>query len=139
MYHMLRGLVAVKVHVDSRFPMEWDFIERTLEVLEPVAVLTTKMQKEVYVMGDFFRDLLYCRVELGRLEEQSIYTSAKKLRQLLEFRTEKLLSSNAYAAAMIFDPRFNIVDSAALNDDQVETGIVSISSLLINNCKCHTN
>lgn len=47
MYHMLKGILAVKVHVDSRFPFEWTFIEKTIEVLEPLAVLTTKMQNEV--------------------------------------------------------------------------------------------
>lgn len=72
MYHMLKGLLAVKVHVDSKFPFDWGFIEKTVEALEPIAILTTKMQKEVYVMGDFFRDLLYCRVELRRLEEHKI-------------------------------------------------------------------
>lgn len=123
---MLKGLVAVKVQVDRHFSFEWDFIEGTLEALEPVAVLATKMQKEVYVMGDFFRDLLYCRIELGRVEERTVNRSAKQLRELLELRTEELLSSNAYAAAMIFDPRFNIEDSMAINDAQRETGIVSI-------------
>lgn len=123
---MLKGLVAVKVQVDMHFSFEWDFIEGTLEALEPVAVLATKMQKEVYVMGDFFRDLLYCRIELGRVEERTVNRSAKQLRELLELRTEELLSSNVYAAAMIFDPRFNIEDSMAINDAQRETGIVSI-------------
>lgn len=54
MYHMLRGLVAVKLHVDSRFPLEWDFIERTVEVLEPVEVLATNMQKEETFAGICF-------------------------------------------------------------------------------------
>lgn len=120
MYHMLKGLLAVKVHVDSKFPFDWGFIEKTVEALEPIAILTTKMQKEVYVMGDFFRDLLYCRIELRRFN-----TSARKLRELLEVRSEKLLSSNAYAAAMLFDPRFNIEDSIAINDAQRESRIVS--------------
>lgn len=83
-------------------------------------------------MGDFFRDLLHCRIDLSRLEEQGS-SSARKMRELLEVRSEKLFSSTAYAAALIFDPRFNNEDSVAITDAQRESGIVSTPFGIISN------
>lgn len=75
-------------------------------------------------MGDFFRDLLHCRIDLSRLEEQGS-SSAMQMR--------KLFSSTAYAAALTFDSRFNNEDSVAINDAQRESGIVSTPFGIISN------
>lgn len=44
--------------------LDWNLVDELVEVLEDLTSLTTKMQKEVYMMGDFFRDLYMCREDL---------------------------------------------------------------------------
>lgn len=52
---MLKALQEVRDHVVVNPNMlDWDFVDEMVEALKDVAELTTRMQKEVYLMGDFF-------------------------------------------------------------------------------------
>lgn len=47
--------------------MDWDLIEELVSALADVAQLTTEMQRNVYMMSDFFRDLWLCRERLNAI------------------------------------------------------------------------
>lgn len=123
MFRMLQGVQKVRnqVVVDPRM-LDWNLVDELVEVLEDLASLTTKMQKEVYMMGDFFRDLYMCREDL---ENRSPNPHVPEMLRLLNSRTNVLLSTVTYAAAIVCDPRFNMHNSIA-NSQQREDAIVSI-------------
>lgn len=120
---MLQGVqeVRTQIDVDPRM-LDWDFVDGLVEVLEDLASLTTKMQKEVYLMGDFFRDLYLCREDLDNRTNKHVPAMIR----LLNSRTNVLLSTVTYSAAIVCDPRFNTYDSIAITTEQREDAIVSI-------------
>lgn len=120
---MLQGVqeVRTQIDVDPR-RLDWDFVDGLVEVLEDLDSLTTKMQKEVYLMGDFFRDLYLCREDLDNRTNRHVPAMIR----LLNSRTNVLLSTVTYSAAIVCDPRFNTYDSIAISTEQREDAIVSI-------------
>lgn len=133
MYRMLKKLVEVKDFVDEEvYVIDWDWIISTLNCLEDVAILTTKMQKEVYFMGDFFKDLEICKYDLEQRMDHSSGTAEAEagngfiieMLDLLKKRTTPLFNTPTFAAAIICDPRLNTADGYAIDSVQRETGMV---------------
>lgn len=124
MYKMLKALQEVRDHVVVNPNMlDWDFVDEMVEALKDVAELTTRMQKEVYLMGDFFFDLFDCRHAL--VNHSSNNPRLADMLYHLNERTGALLSTVTYAAAIVCDPRLNTHNSLAINDRQREDAIVS--------------
>lgn len=130
MYKMLKALQEVRDHVVVNPNMlDWDFVDEMVEALKDVAELTTRMQKEVYLMGDFFFDLFDCRHAL--VNHSSDNPRLADMLHHLNERTGALLSTVTYAAAIVCDPRLNTHNSLAINDRQREDAIVSIQQLVV--------
>lgn len=123
MYRMLEAVKAVEhlVTVDSRL-VDWNLIRELVDALEDVARLTTEMQAEIYMMGDFFRDLMACRERLAGREETPSVTA---MQSHLDKRSRDLLSTVTYAAAIVCDPRYNTINSTAIDPLQRDDAIVS--------------
>lgn len=134
---MLKALLRVKDHAEDSI-IDWHLVENLIECLSDVALLTTKMQKEVYPMGTFFADLKICEFDLASRKGQLDPDDPTSERQvtvdilidnmltLLEKRTTPLLSTPTFAAAIICDPRLNTENTFAITEAQREEGIVSI-------------
>lgn len=93
---------AVKDYVNEEtYSIDWVWVESTINCLEDVATLTTKMQKEVYYMGDFWLDLEFCKFDMDkRMDYVSGEPVADKTNEFvvtmlhhLEKRTKPLLNT----------------------------------------------
>ena len=123
---MLNELLKVKQHLvaETKLPaIDWDVVDSLVVDLHDVAVLTTKMQKEEYVMGDFFRDVNLCTQNMENLLPNDL---VETMIFNLDERTQPLLSSHTFLASLVCDPRFNFEDSPGINVIQRRDSIVSI-------------
>lgn len=88
----------------STITFQWDRIQEFLTVLEPLYSITLKMQKEKYTAGDLCADLRAAHSKLNRITEYR--DSAEDMSALLHNRTDPLINSIQFQAALYMDPRF---------------------------------
>lgn len=93
--------------------VDWQFVDNIIAVLKPVATLTTQLQAEQYIVGDFFRDYTVAHIELASIITKMAKSGntrcmnmAKKLQAAMRSR-EGAFESPALKAALYLDPRFN--------------------------------
>lgn len=112
--------MEVRQFVDEDYPeINWMTLEYIMEGLRDIEELTTRMQKEIYLKGDFFRDMFICK---EKLEEKGYFT----LLEAPNDRTNDLLTTPAFGAAIICDPRLNIDDPFVLEPSLREMSTVSL-------------
>lgn len=142
MFRMLKGMLAFREHVDEDSVIDWNQVEDLINCLKDVADLTTKMQAELYPMGNFYRDLKVCVYDIEQRKNmvdpddptsQRQIAANRMVDQMLDYlqcRTVPLLSASTFAAAIIIcDPRLNMEGTPAITPAQKEEGIVSLNCL----------
>lgn len=128
-YKMLKSLQSLKEDIeniaDSNIPdADWNFIHQFLNAFRPLAECTDKFQREQYIVGDFYRDWLYCEIELEEMQaERNKY--AEDLLNAMNERKQRLLANEAFIAAVYLDPRFNFAGTPFLNEEQKKNAVVS--------------
>lgn len=92
----------------DKIEVDWEQLHGLLLVLEPVAVLTTKVQKEQYVAGDLYYDLYICKYNLSRNGRKNLLhmESVEEMLITLNNRITKVISSPQFAAGLYMDPRY---------------------------------
>ncbi|CAG4952534.1 unnamed protein product [Parnassius apollo] len=90
----------------------WNSIEITVASLKPSNILTKKLQMEQLTMGDFYLNLINCKIELKAINT----TLACELHRNMEIREKVLFESKAFVAALYTDLRVNFL----LNTDQLQ-------------------
>ncbi|XP_017465256.1 PREDICTED: uncharacterized protein LOC108358437 isoform X3 [Rhagoletis zephyria] len=121
--HSLKSCIQVESITDSVVPeVDWHFLSTYLEAFKPLWNCTSKLQSEQYIVGDFYRDLMCCELELDELMQKGNFY-AQLLVEALKNRKEELLKSEAFLAALYVDPRFNFIGSPFLNDDNKQIAV----------------
>lgn len=121
-YRMLKRVLDAKPHVVADYPLlEWDLIQELVDALKAVAELTTRMQAEKYLMGDFYRDQFLCQKAVSKLTS----VCAVSLAECLETRMVPLNQTMTFLAAILCDPRFNTTNSRVIDDEQRAEATVS--------------
>ena len=120
LYRMIVGLLKVEtIFGDFMEESLWKLCKELSSALEPLEELSTKMQKEQYVFGDFFLDVMICQVKLERLVTSHPFRD--QLQECLKSRKEEILEGNLpFLAAVYLDSRFNYRDTPFLTDAQKE-------------------
>lgn len=117
--------------------VDWQFVDNMIAVLKPVATLTTQLQAEQYIVGDFFRDYTIAHIELTTLITKMTKSGntrrknmATKLQEAMRSR-EGAFDSPALKAALYLDPRFNNrtvnVNNQRMTPNDRKIAIVSIN------------
>lgn len=132
---MLDSLIKIENFIERESPLvlpsnlvvfDWDFAKSLHKALEPIAVLTKKMQSLHYVIGDFVRDLGDC---LKRLAENTNNRHSATLRIKLMDRQLVQYNCPAVLAALFVDPRYHTNDGPqVLTSVQQDIAIVSTQS-----------
>lgn len=84
--------------------------------------LPTELQAGIYMMEDFFRDLMAFRERWAGREETP---SVTVMQSRLDKGSLDVLSTVTNAAAIVCDPRYNSINSTAIDPLQREDAIVS--------------
>ncbi|XP_017465255.1 PREDICTED: uncharacterized protein LOC108358437 isoform X2 [Rhagoletis zephyria] len=114
----LKSCIQVESITDSVVPeVDWHFLSTYLEAFKPLRNCSSKLQSEQYIVGDFYRDLMCCELELDELMQNGNFY-AQLLTEALKNRKEELLNKEAFLAALYVDPRFNFIGSPFLTDDK---------------------
>lgn len=109
----------------ANISVNWIFVESFAIAFKPLAECTKHMQKEQYVLGDFFRDWLKCEFDL--VEMLHTNANAKALYNAMGIRKCKLLENNAFVAALYLDPRFNFHGTPLLTPEQQKNAMVHLN------------
>jgi hypothetical protein len=128
-YYMLQTVLNNKGYYESIDDniidnTDWTFLEEFVNIFKPVEEFTKKLQKEQYVIGDFYRDWKECELTIEEIEENNLTLS---LLSNIKKRKEKLMENNAFLAALYFDPRFNFENSPLLSQEQKDKSKVFIN------------
>ncbi|XP_020296931.1 zinc finger BED domain-containing protein DAYSLEEPER-like, partial [Pseudomyrmex gracilis] len=128
-YLMINSLFLMRFSIKndkecSFVNLDWNFIEKFVMALKPLKQCTLELQKEQYVLENFYRDWLTCELELEDMIPSNPY--AVSLRAAMEDRKKKLLSNNAFVAAFYIDPRFNFNGSSILSKEQKQTAVTHL-------------
>lgn len=129
-YDMITSILGLKDYINdlddcTNISIDWTFVERFATAFKPLAECTTHMQKEQYVIGDFFRDWLKCELDLNEIMNSNKY--ANDLHHAMGLRKCKLLQHDAFVAALYVDPRFNFQGTPLLTINQKNTAMVYLN------------
>lgn len=123
-YTMFDSLFNIKENVVTvkKICVDWSFVKMFLNVFKPLADCTIKMQKQEYLLGDFYRDWLLCEIEVEEQVANSIL--ANELYVALGIRKNLLLQHDSFVAALYLDPRYNFTGSTFLTETQKQTALI---------------
>lgn len=127
-YIMLNSLLEKKSSLQAQFPdldFNWVFIESFCVAFKPISELTLKLQKEDYVIGDFFRDWLLCELDLKQISDED--NCAAELIKAMDMRKKQLFVNDAFLAGIYIDPRFNFKGSTILTEEQKQKALVRLN------------
>lgn len=118
-FNMINKILSLREYIENfeslnNFDINWIFIQNFVNAFTPLANCYSKLQKEQYILGDFFRDWLTCELELEELVPLNIYASA--LLNAMKIRKEILFNQDAFVSAIFLDPRFNFRGTPFLSD-----------------------
>jgi len=99
----------------------WDSIREIVSLLEPAEVVTSKLQSQNLVFGDFYHTWISCKL----LVQKNNSKLAKFLLKELEDREILLFENDAFLCGIFLDPRFNIT----LSKNQKQTCISLLSNI----------
>lgn len=127
-YDMINSLKNMKAFIDDNFienPLEvnWSFVDEFAASFAPLAKCTKRLQKEQYILGDFYRDWLSCEMDLADLSSMTI---SVELLRAMQKRKQLLLENYAFASAIYLDPRFNFLNTSMLSEEQKDRALVRI-------------
>lgn len=123
---MLEGMLKIRADMEDLLtPTLWQLAQAMVDALEPVKVLTTKLQAVQYTCGDLAYDMIICQARLKAINTTMSLTlsSALKLRQLA------ITDNVQYLAALYLDPRFNNRHTPHLTEEQKLTALTYLLDL----------
>lgn len=129
-FNMLKALEGLKEYIENVSEpnigeVDWNFVTGFLNAFRPLTECTIKFQSEQYIVGDFYRDWLFCEVELEELQTGgNVY--AAQLSTAMNSRKQNLLSADSFVAAIYLDARFNFAGTPFLTEEQKKNAVVSV-------------
>ncbi|XP_053959810.1 uncharacterized protein LOC128864263 [Anastrepha ludens] len=126
-FEMLKSLHNLKDFIenitDAHVPeIDWHFLDTFLEAFKPLRDRSNKLHSEQYIVGDFYRDLMCCELELDELVQKGNFY-AQLLVEALKTKKENIVKNEAFLAALYMDPRFNFLGTPFLPEDKKEIAV----------------
>ncbi|XP_054743050.1 uncharacterized protein LOC129247775 [Anastrepha obliqua] len=126
-FEMIKSLHNLKDFIenitDAHVPdIDWHFLDTFLEAFKPLRDRSNKLHSEQYIVGDFYRDLMCCELDLDELVQKGNFY-AQLLVEALKTKKENIVKNEAFLAALYVDPRFNFLGTPFLPEDKKEIAV----------------
>lgn len=120
--HLRKARGNIEVTEAGDITVDWEFVDNFVTAFSPLEKCTRIMQKEQYIIGDFYRDWLNCEIEVEETLQKTPY--AALLLNSLQNRRSVLVANNAFVAGLYMDPRFNHTNTQLLTEEQKSRALV---------------
>ena len=83
---------------------QWDGLAELPKVLGPANITPQVLQKELLVLGDFFKAWIKCKLSIAEIKT----TFSNSFLNMMQKREKNLFENNLFRAGLYLDPRFQV-------------------------------